>query len=535
MTQGNADPGPQHTGILTAVEGVEGSGPTDEGEFNVETRGIISVPTDARYGHPYRLFTLWFAPQITPVTFFIGALGPAFGLGFWPSFWMIIIANALAAIPLGILSTWGPKTGMAQLPMSRTGFGKSVALPAGLNWATCILWQGFDNVFGVTALHLLLHVPLWLGVVLVLAGQLILGVIGYEAVHSFQKYMTIVLLVIFGFLTIKVFTGGGTTHVASTLSGVNLFGMMALLFVGVGSYTYSWTTYAADYSRYLPVNTSRFKVFLYPALGCGLSAIWMELLGLAVAHKILGGGIYGASATVRNLMGGGFIGGLALLAIYLGIVGVNSLDDYTGSLSLQTAGVRLIRPVTAVITAVLAFLVSLWFIYGGEQLANKAQNFLLFIGYWITAWLGVVAVDWYRRRGQVDVESLDRYTKRQGRVAMHAGIPALIAMVVGFIAALPVSNTTIGYNFVTGHPNSPLRYLFGQFSIVDMHGVDLGFLVGFIVSAVLYALLDRRTGDRVPFLPKSTVPATAQPAVASPQAETARHEVPAVGDDAAPA
>jgi nucleobase:cation symporter-1, NCS1 family len=521
MAGGMQGPGHPRTGILTSVEGVEGSGPTGEGEFSIETRGIISVPPDARYGRPYRLFTLWFAPQITPVTFFIGALGPAFGLSFWQSFWIIIIANLIATIPLGILSTWGPSTGMAQLPLSRTAYGKSVALPAMLNWATCILWQGFDNVFGVTALHLLLHVPLWSGVLLVLGGQLLLGIVGYEAVHLFQKYMTIVLAIIFAILTIKIIASGGTTHVAATLTGASLVGAGALLFVGVGSYTYSWVTYAADYSRYLPANTPRYKTLLYPVLGCGLSAIWMELLGLAVAHQILSGGIYGASATVRNLMGGGFVGGLTLLAIYLGIVGVNSLDDYTGSLSLQTAGIRLIRPATAGITAVLAFIVSMWFIYGGEQLAGKAQNFLLFIGYWITAWLGVVAVDWVRRRGRVDVRALDQYTLRRGGVTMHAGIPALVAMVVGFIAALPVSDTTIGYNFVTGHPHSPLRYLVGEFSIVDLHGADLGFVAGFIVSAVVYVLLDRKTGGRVPFLGPSPAPAAAKAGAGSDSDVTA--------------
>jgi len=132
------------------------------------------------------------------------------------------------------------------------------------------------------------------------------------------------------------------------------------------------------------------------------------------------------------------------------------------------------------------------------------------------------------------VASLDQYTKRTGGVVMPRGIPALIAMIVGFIAALPVSNTTIGYNYITGHPDSPLRYLFGQFSIVDMHGVDLGFLVGFIVSAGLYMLLDRRTGNQVPFLPGGTARAggTASHLAASSPAESVRRDVPAVDGDA---
>jgi NCS1 family nucleobase:cation symporter-1 len=226
----------------------------------------------------------------------------------------------------------------------------------------------------------------------------------------------------------------------------------------------------------------------------------MELLGLAVATQILDGGISGASETIRDLMGGGFLGGIALIAIYLAIVGVNVLDDYTGSLSLQTAGVRLIRPVTAVITGIGSFIVSLWFIYGGEELASKAQNFLLFIGYWIAAWLGVIAVDWYRRRGNVDVNALDRYTHRLPGSTMHSGIPALISMLVGFLAAIPFSNTTIGYDYITAHPDSPLRYFVGQLSIVNMHGVDLGFFIGFAVAGVLYAIIVNARGEEVYFL-----------------------------------
>ena len=298
----------------------------------------------------------------------------------------------------------------------------------------------------------------------------------------------------------------GTTHIDQTLTGVDLFGTVALVFVSVGSYTYSWVTYAADYSRYLSRDSSRKKVFLYPFLGCSLSAIWMELLGLAVATRILAGGISGASKTIRDLMGGGFLGGVALVAIFLSIVGTNTLDDYTGSISLQTAGLRILRPATAVISAVLSFLVSLWFIYGGEELASKVQNFLLFISYWITAWLGVVAVDWVRRRGSVDVGVLDRLRN------IHSGWQALVSMLVGFLCALPFSNTTIGYNYVTGHPDSPLRWLIGEFSINNLHGVDLGFLVGFVVAAVLYMILDRRTGSQVRYLaPKSSSPQEAVP------------------------
>lgn len=482
--------------VKVGDQGDQLSGPTREGDLSLETRGIESVPASERYGKPTRLFTCWFAPQITPVTFFIGALGPAFGLGFWPSFWVIVAANAVGAVPMGLLSTWGPRTGVPQLALSTIVFGRSVRLPATLNWLTTIGWQGFNNVFGATALNLLLDVPYWVGVILIFAGQITLSVLGHEAVHTFQKYMTWILGAVFAVLTVRILGGEGTTAGDTVVTGADYVGLLALLFVAAGSYTFSWSTYSSDYSRYLPVDSDRNKVFLYPYLGIAISATWMELLGLGVAQKILDGGVQGASEQVRDLMGGGFLGVVALVAIYLGIIGTNTLDDYTGSLSLQTAGIRIKRPITAVITGLLAFVVSVWFVYGDESLAEKAQNFLLFAGYWIAAWLGVVATDWLRRRGRVDVQGLESEE-------LPSGLSAVVAMVVGFLVALPFTNTTIGYDFLLEHPDSPFRIFFGSISINHMHGIDLGIIVGMGVASAVYLLLVRLTDTPVYFADRS--------------------------------
>jgi len=186
-------------------------------------------------------------------------------------------------------------------------------------------------------------------------------------------------------------------------------------------------------------------------------------------------------------------------------VAVNALNDYTGSLSLQAAGLRIRRPVAAVVTGIASFALSMWFLYGSASLPNKAENFLLFIVYWISAWLGIVVVDWIRRRGRVD-------TARLGSLAtLHSGVAAMVAFVVGFLASIPFSNTSFGYNYVTSNPDSFLRFFLGWFPSHGLHQADLGFLVGFVVSAAVYALLDRRQGADL-YLPPS---ATSVPPVAT--------------------
>ena len=66
-------------------------------------------------------------------------------------------------------------------------------------------------------------------------------------------------------------------------------------------------------------------------------------------------------------MGGGLLGGLALLAITLASIGSGVMTVYSGSLALQTIGVRLRRPVSAVIVTVLAFALILWLHAGDER------------------------------------------------------------------------------------------------------------------------------------------------------------------------
>src|SRR5207247_9343956 len=117
-----------------------------------------------------------------------------------------------------------------------------------------------------------------------------------------------------------------------------------------------------------------------------------------------------------------------------------------GSLALQSAGIRMRRPIAAAVTGVAAFALSLWYLYGSESLPDKAENFLLFIVYWISPWLGVVAVDWIRRRGRVDTSRLINLK------GLHGGGAAVIAFLVGFAASVPFSNTVAGSNFVTSPP-----------------------------------------------------------------------------------
>ena len=48
--------------------------PKGEGDLSIEGHGIEPIPESARYGAVWRLFTVWFTPNLVPAAFAIGVL-----------------------------------------------------------------------------------------------------------------------------------------------------------------------------------------------------------------------------------------------------------------------------------------------------------------------------------------------------------------------------------------------------------------------------------------------------------------------------
>jgi nucleobase:cation symporter-1, NCS1 family len=433
--------------------------PTGSGDLVVETHGIAPIPEDNRYGHARRLFTVWFAPQMNMTGVFTGSLAIVFGLGFWLGLLAMVIGTILGALPVAYLSTWGPRTGTGQLPASRMAFGGTVILPAIVQWLSSIAWDGLVGLFGGEALSVLLHTPFWVGVVIVLALQGIVGIFGYELIHRVEAVMTVVLVITFAVLTAKLLSGNHPIVTPPTVHHGDLVGSFILEVTVALSLAISWASYASDYSRYLPANSKRKPVFWYSLSGIVLGYVCIQAIGIAGA-KALGAE---TAEGVRNVMGGGFIGGLALVVIALAAVGSNAMNDYSGSLALQTVGVRVRRPVSAVVVTVIAFFLILW-MHGGDT-SSRFENVLLFVGYWIPAFFAIVTIDWfYRARGRATVNPAREGTLRSDAIA------AIIAFIVAFGVAVPFMNTSI----VVG----PVAKAWD--------GADVAYYVNFLVAAIIY-------------------------------------------------
>lgn len=435
-----------------------GKTPDGSGDLSVETQGIAPIPGDRRYGTPGRLFTVWFAPQVNMTGVFTGALAIVLGLGFWLGLLAMVIGTVLGSLMVGYLSTWGPRTGTAQLPGSRMAFGGVVVVPAALQWLSSIAWDALVGLFGGEALALLLGIPFWAAVLIVLGVQGVVGFFGYEVIHRLQAVLTVVLFATFVVFAVKLI-GGHDIVSPPTLQGPDLAGAFVLEVTIAFSLAVSWASYASDFSRYLPAESSRPRVFAFTFAGIATAYVFVQAIGIAAGELVSEQTAEG----VRSVMGGGFVGGLALVVIALASVGSGVMNDYSGSLALQTLGVRVRRPLSSVVVTVLAFAL-VWWLHGGDT-AARFQNVLLFISYWIPAFVAVVAVDWrIRSRGRATVDPALEYTPRADALA------ALVAFVVAYAAAVPFMHTSL---FVGPVANA-------------LHGADIAYFVNFVVALTLY-------------------------------------------------
>jgi NCS1 family nucleobase:cation symporter-1 len=422
------------------------------------------IPQSARYGSVGRLFTVWFTPNLVPAAFFVGTLASIVGLGWWSGVLAIIVGNLIGAALVGVLSAMGPRSGMAQIPAARLPFGKSIVVPGVINWLSTIAWDAINAFFGAYAVQAITGgaIPFPVGLLLVIVLQAALSVIGYEAIHTFERYAAVGLAILFAIVTVALLpkaTFGGSG------SGETI-GTFVLMTTIAGSFNLAWALYASDYSRYLPVETPPQRVFSWTFIGLFIGAAWIEILGLAVVGA-LDVNVTDTVHQIYALLGGGLVGGLAMIAIFFGTVAVNAMNDYTGSLSLQAAGLKVWRPASAGVVAVLSFLATLYLYY--NNFSSTVENYLLVITYWIGPWAAVVLIDWRSRKGRFDASSVVDYAK------LPSGLNAIIALALGFIVSIPFMDQTLYVG--------PLSTALG--------GADIAYLVGFVVAGAVYWALER--------------------------------------------
>jgi nucleobase:cation symporter-1, NCS1 family len=455
------------------------AGETEPAITSIERRGIEHVPGSSRWGGPSSLFWMW-AGAVWNVEFVVygGLAVVVFGLSFAQAVVVIVIGNLFYALT-GLASVQGPRAGTTAFAISRASFGPNGnRMPSFFNWVTQV---GFE-IEGI-ALVVLAAVALAakagflagtpakvIFIIIAVAIQAVLPGLGHAAVLRVLKWLSVPFVVLFVVMAILT-TSKVNLHIPAHGAGWgSLFVFLALVISAGGL---GWTENGNDYSRYLPPDASPRSIVVAVALGGAIPSALLEILGAAVATGVP------AATTVTGLtasLPGWFVWPFLIFAI-VQLFAINTIDLYSSGVTLQSLIPRLKRLHCVAIDTVVCGAFAAYAVFSSRFFSLLA-DFLLFIIVWLGPWCAIYLVDAWLRRNRYDHEGL--LNERGGRYYRNGGVhwPAIIAQVVGMVAAALWLNAYSPYV-------SPLS------NHVD--GSDFSVFMGLFFGGVTYWLLARKS------------------------------------------
>ncbi|MEV7566083.1 purine-cytosine permease family protein [Streptomyces tanashiensis] len=448
----------------------------------MERRTIEVIPDTERHGTPRSQFTLWFGANMQITAIVDGALSVVFGADALWAIPALLIGNVLGGIVMALHSAQGPRLGVPQMISSRAQFGvHGAVLPLLL---VILMYLGFaatGSVLAGQALAEMLHIDdARVGILAFGVLTAVVAVTGYRLIHAAGRVATVVGVLGLGYLLVRVFTQYDVgAHVGNKGFETATF----LLAVGLGAgWQLTFGPYVADYSRYLPRDTSTRATFWSTFAGSVIGSQWAMTLGAltaAVAGKAF---LTDQVGFLGDLAGPAALAFLIYLVIVVGKLTVNCLNAYGGFMSILTTVTAFDGRSRISAAARAAYIVGFTAVSIGIALAasadflNNFKNFVLLILMVFTPWSAINLVDYYLvSRERVDIPALYDPEGRYGRW----NVTALTCYVVGVAVQIPFLATKLYTGAITE----------------KLGGADISWIVGLLVTAALYWLWVRRTAD----------------------------------------
>ena len=454
--------------------------------FKVERHGIDLIPDAERKMRPSGLFWLWAGAVFNVEFFFYGTLIMAFGLSVGQAILAIAVGNLFYAL-LGWASLQGPETGTTAFMVSRAPFGqngnRSVAL---FNWVTQVGFE-IEGVYFVVATVILLfsHYGTSLGtaakiavIVLAALAQLVVPLLGHATISKVLRYLAYVFIVFFAVLAGFTFSRLHLSAFHQASASWAVWTTALVLIISVGGL--GWTENGNDYSRYLPRGTRKPRTFWAATLGAGIPSVLLEVLGV-LAFTVTRQTVGITQLGVPQSFPGWFVVPFLIFAVFQ-LLAINTIDLYSSGVTLQALGVSMKRWMAVFVDIVICAVVTYYILFHSSFYADFS-GFLLYIVVWLSAWFGILIVDYLLRRGRYDAPTLA--TDRGGLYWRNGGVhwPAIIAQALGMVAALMWINAAFAVPAYVGPISSHLP---------GLQGGDLSWAIGLVVGGGVYYVLARR-------------------------------------------
>jgi len=452
----------------------------------IEVHSIDWIPDPERHGKTWQQIMLWFLGNFQYFTIPIGFVGPSLGLSLGWSILAGTLGICFGTLFMAFHATQGPVFGLPQMIQTRAQLGYRGVIVA--LFAVLFTYMAFnvaDQVLMASGLHGAFG---WsAGAVAILTAVLAaaLAIFGYDWVHRVFRFLLVISFPCYAIISVAVLighAGGVTPHHPGTF----VFAAFMAQFSVAAAYNITYAPYVSDYSRYMPRDTSKRGIIGAVFFGASGSAIWLIALGAWLATRLgVSDGLVGLQLVgdkVAAPLGSitAFLSAVALLATmgmnaYGGMLTVlTGIDSFR---KIQTS--RMWRGVTVVVLA------AIWYAIGAgistsssDTAVNAVLNSLTLMLYLLVPWTALNLVDFFFvRRGHYAITDIFRPDGVYGLW----GWRGLTAYAAGFVAEIPfmVLPSIAGFSYTGWFPD----HVTG--------GVDYSWLVGLIVSGLVYLLLAR--------------------------------------------
>lgn len=468
---------------------------------SVESNGLNVIAEGERRGTPRVLFWPWFASNISVLAIPYGAYVLGFGLSFWQAVGASVVGIVLSFLLCGFVSLAGKRGSAPTMVVSRASFGiNGNRLPSFVSWLLTVGWETVLVVLATLASATVFERLGWGGgtltkviaLVVVVAITVTAGIFGFTLIMRLQTWITVATAV----LTV-VYIVLASSHISwSTVSarpGAGLpevIGATVLLITALGL---GWVNCAADYSRYLPRDASSAGVVWWTTVAASIGPVVLVVFGLlltgsdAALSTAVQSDPIGALTTILPTW---FLLPFALVAV-LGLVGGIILDIYSSGLSLLSLGLRVTRPVAAMIDGALMTVGAVVVVFFASNFVGPFQGFLITMGVPIAAWCGIFLGDLtLRRRAYADTALYDS-RGRYGSVRWSAVVLMVVGTAIGWGL---VVNTFAGWLSWQGYLLGPFGGKQGTWAYASL-GVLIALAVGYLGTILLTRNDIRRQED----------------------------------------
>ncbi len=455
------------------------------GELRADVHSIEPIPEADKDSTGPQQMWIWAGANIAPINWALGALGIVLKLGLWETITVIVLGNIVGCAIFAAFTVMGHKTGVNQMVLSRSAFGRRGAyLPSLLMFLMTLGWIGVNTYFPVKIAVAILGQfgigDTWLTnfvvVSVVMVIQVVIGIYGFYAIRTFEKYTVPITAVIMALMSVLAWTRPGVVNwgLTSSLPPAAHLAMLSLLTTAIGvGWGISWVTWASDYSRFVPRRVSSSSVFWYSYLGMFVPTVWLAILGATVASTTMDTD----PAKMVSAVFGGATSILVLLLVLHGPIATNILNVYSAALAALSMGLRVSRTAIALVAGVVGYLVTIYFVFQ-PSFAKAFDNWMISLLLWMSPWAGVVLADFFvARKGHIDVDALYQAPRRSAYGDVNWG--AIVAFVAGLVAGWSVEDGLV-------------PALQGPIATKLLAGADLSWLVGIVVAGGLYLALGRR-------------------------------------------